>query len=250
VLLKWRVLAAAIAGLIAVLLLYQRERDLEKRAFGGQRIPVVIAKTALKAGTRLQDKHVESMDVPELYLHPQSIRVSELGQVLDRPLAVELKQGQPIQWTDFSTSERERGGVVPKGLRGAAIQVMEFIGKSGLAAPGSRVDVLGTFGGGELKGSMTVTLLQNVLLIDIAGGIAMLALELEEAELLTFAATHGTVSLLLRNAEDLDVKKDIPPKSWRSLIERIQELQIIPTGDKAAPPGIPQTAPPKKAKGL
>ena len=48
--------------------------------------------------------------------------------------------------------------------------------------------------GSDLKGSLTVTLLQNVPLIEINGAIAMLALELEEAEMLTFASTHGTVA--------------------------------------------------------
>ena len=75
--LKWRVIAAVIAGLVAMFLLYQREKDIEQRAFGGLRIPVMIAKTGIKAGARVQDKDVETMEVPEVYLHPQSIRASE-----------------------------------------------------------------------------------------------------------------------------------------------------------------------------
>ena len=234
--LKWRVLAAAVAGLVAMFLLYEREKDLERRAFGGQRIPVLIAKSGIKAGARIQEKDVETMDVPEVYLHPQSIRASEAGQILGRQVALEVRQGQPIQWTDFGSSERERaGGAVPKGLRGTAISVNEFIGKSGLVSPGERVDVLGTFGGSDLRGSITATLLQNVPLIEINGNIAMLALELEEAEMVTFASTHGTVSLLLRNAEDLDVKKDIAPKSFKSLIDKIKDLDTLPaTGPAGA----------------
>lgn len=236
--LKWRVLAAAVAGIVAMFLLYEREKDLERRAFGGARIPVLIAKSGIKTGARVQEKDVETMEVPEVYLHPQSIKASDAGQVLGRQLAMEVRQGQPIQWTDFGSSERERsGGAVPKGLRGTAIPVNEFIGKSGLVQPGERVDVLGTFGGSDLRGSITATLLQNVPLIEINGNIAMLALELEEAEMVTFAATHGTVNLLLRNAEDLDVKKDIAPKSFKSLLDKIKDLEALPAPGPAGAPG-------------
>ncbi len=227
--LKWRVLAAAIAGLIAMFLLYKREKELEFRAFGGARITVIIAKNGIRAGGRLKEQDVETMDVPEVYLHPQAIRAADAGQILGRQLAMEVKQGQPIQWTDFGTSERERSGsAVPKGLRGTAIAVSEFVGKSGLVTTGDRVDVLGTFNtSNEIQGSLTVTLLQNVPLIEINNATAMLALELEDAELLTFAAAHGQVNLLLRNAEDLDVKKDIPPKSFKALVAQIRELEAI-----------------------
>lgn len=253
--LKWRVIAAAIAGLLAMFLLYEREKDLEKRAFGGARIPVMVAKTAVKAGTRLQEKDVETMDVPEVYLHPQSIRAGEAAQVLGRQIANEIRQGQPIQWTDFSTSERARqGGAVPKGLRGTAIPVNELIGKSGLVSPGERVDVLGTFGGSDIKGSLTVTLLQNVPLIEINGNLAMLALELEDAELVTFASSHGTVSLLLRNAEDLDTKRDIPPKSFKTLLLQIRDLESVSSSGSSGPPdpadilrGVRDAVNPRKA---
>lgn len=245
--LKWRVLAAAIAGLVAMALLYQRQKELEFRAFGGERIKVMVAKSTMRNGTRVQEKDVETMEVPEVYLHPQAVRASDAGQVLGRPLAVEVRQGQPIQWTDFGSTERDRSGsAVPKGLRGTAVQINEFLGKSGLVGPGDRVDVLGSFGGGEVKGSITLTLLQNIPLIEINNNIAMLALELEDAELITYASTHGTVTLLLRNTEDLDVKKDVPPKSFRSLVSRVQELEsvMMPSsssgGDKTFNPKRPK----------
>lgn len=232
-LLRTRVIAAAAAGLIAALLLFQRERELERRAFGGARIEVLVAKSPIKAGSRLKEADVEKMEVPELYLHPQAIGARDAGQVLGRPLAMELKQGQTLQWTDFGTSERDRpGAAVPKGLRGVAVPVNELISKSGLVNASDRVDVLGTFGNqGELRMSITVTLLQNVPVIEVAGATAMLAVDLEQAELLTFAAAHGTLSLLLRNAEDLDVRKDIPPKNFRTLVEQIREMESL------APPG-------------
>ncbi len=246
--LRLRVIAAIVAGVLALYLLYTREKELEKRAFGGARISVIVAKNAIKAGGRLKEQDVETQDIPEVYLHPQAIRQTDAGQVLGRQLALAVNQGQPIQWTDFGTSEGGRpGSAVPKGLRGTAISVNEFIGKSGLVTAGDRVDVLGTFGlssSNEIQGSLTVTLLQNVPLIEINGTTAMLALELEEAELMTFAAAKGQVSLLLRNAEDLDVKKDIPPKSFKSLVAQIRELEAITAapaslvgsgGDRKAP---------------
>jgi pilus assembly protein CpaB len=246
--LKWRVLAAAIAGLVAMALLYQRQKELEFRAFGGERIKVMVAKSTMRNGTRVQEKDVETMEVPEVYLHPQAVRASDAGQVLGRPLAVEVRQGQPIQWTDFGSTERDRSGsAVPKGLRGTAVQINEFLGKSGLVGPGDRVDVLGTFGGGEVKGSITLTLLQNVPLIEINNNIAMLALELEDAELVTYASTHGTVTLLLRNAEDIDVKKDVPPKSFRSLVARVQELESVMMPSSSSSSGD-KTFNPKRSK--
>lgn len=243
--LKWRILAAALAGLLAMYLLYQREDKLEKQAFGGDRIQVLIAKSGIRAGARIKEQDLETMLVPEVYLHPQAIRGADSGTILGRPVVNEIKQGQPLQWTDFGSSENGRtGGIVPKGLRGTAIAVNEFIGKSGLASAGDRVDVLGTFGqSGEMKGSVTMTLLQNIPLIEISGTTAVLALELEDAELLTFASTHGSVSLLLRNAEDLDTKKDIPPKNFKNLVSQVRDLESILSDRNAAPvPGRDATA--------
>lgn len=232
-LLRTRVIAAVAAGLIAAVLLFQRERELERKAFGGARVEVLVAKANIKSGGRLKEADVEKMEVPELYLHPQAISARDAGQVLGRPLALELKQGQPLQWTDFGTSDRDRAGsAVPKGLRGVAVPVNELIAKAGLLNAGDRVDVLGTFGTqGELRMSITATLLQNVPLIEVAGATAMLAVDLEQAELLTFSASHGALTVLLRNAEDLDVRKDIPPKNFRTLVEQIREMEAL------APPG-------------
>lgn len=216
-------------------LLYTWQKEVEQKAFGGRKIAVLVAKSDIKPGSRVQDKDLKAWEVPEVYLHPETIRVDQQNLVLGRPVERLVRQDQPLQWTDFPSSDRERsGGAVPKGLRGTAIQVSEYLGKSGLVGPGERVDVLGTFGGSDLRGSMTVTLLQNVLLIDINANVAVLALELEDAEMLTFAAAHGQVSLLLRNAEDLDVRKDIPPKSFRSLIDKIKALETISSDQAGA----------------
>ena len=47
----------------------------------GDRVEVLVAKAALKPGSRLKEADVEKMEVPELYLHPQAISARDAGQV-------------------------------------------------------------------------------------------------------------------------------------------------------------------------
>ena len=104
--------------------------------------------------------------------------------------------------------------------------------------PGHRVDILGTFSRDGRRGDrITATLLQNVLLLatgqDLGKGqepgketegqgrfgTVTLSVGLEEAQLLSLAATQGILSLVLRGYQDLTVLRDVPEKEMADVWE-------------------------------
>jgi Flp pilus assembly protein CpaB len=108
------------------------------------------------------------------------------------------------------------------------------------------VDILGTFARDKgLKADrVTVTLLQNVTVLATGGSVGAgsggeqkpasprfatvtLSVGLEEAELLSYASKHGSLSLVLRGYQDLRVVADVPEKGiddvWEA--ERRNALQ-------------------------
>ena len=108
--------------------------------------------------------------------------------------------------------------------------------------PNDHVDVIGSFRDPDSSQLKTVTLLQNVVVL--ATGhvnanttfvpeeekrfqtVTLLALP-EEAELLTLAQETGTITLLLRNPEDLDFQEKRQVVDFKTLMtgERASELQ-------------------------
>ena len=103
--------------------------------------------------------------------------------------------------------------VIPDGMRAVSVKVDEVIGVAGFVLPGTRVDVLATFG--DRDAAITRVILQNVEALaagqttqpDAQGKpqtvpVITLLVSPEEAEDLTLAATQGQIQLALRGTLD------------------------------------------------
>jgi pilus assembly protein CpaB len=103
--------------------------------------------------------------------------------------------------------------VIPDGMRAVSVKVDEVIGVAGFVLPGTRVDVLATFG--DRDEAVTRVILQNVEALaagqttqpDAQGKpqtvpVITLLVSPEEAEDLTLAATQGQIQLALRGTLD------------------------------------------------
>lgn len=235
-----KLFALALAGLAAgSTFLYVR--SVEREARGGKIVRTVVVRRGLAAGARLSDDLVALRDVPERYVHPESIVASSVGDYLGRPLQHALQAGQPILRTDIAnqaaSASQPLSQMIPKGLRGFAIPLGSRSAMGSLLSSGCRVDVLGTFardGSGERK---TVTLLQNVTVVAAGSRNASgsredetrrretridqvtLAVRLEDAALLAFAIERGELQLVLRNDEDVQMLEGVPERTLADIFE-------------------------------
>jgi pilus assembly protein CpaB len=241
---KKKLVVAVGLALIAVLSLWLYSRSLQEEVAGGQKVTVLVAAEDIAAGARLTKASLALRDVPEAYVHQASIRKGEENQIIGRPVAEKVSQGQPLLWSDFelqkTASSRRLSGAVSKGQRALTIPVDMSGSMAGMLRPGDRVDVLGTFARAQGSDWATVTLLQNVQVLATGdqrageGGEEMasmpqggprtfssitVSVDLEEAELLVFSMQRGPINIVLRSQDDIETQDDIPDKTFGDIFE-------------------------------
>ncbi|MDD5306914.1 MAG: Flp pilus assembly protein CpaB [Deltaproteobacteria bacterium] len=238
---KW--IAALALGAAAGGLHFAYVRSLAAEVRGGEIVEVLVAARDVGKGRTLDEKATAGRRVPEAWVEGRAVRMTRAKEVLGLPLAVDLSAGDAVQWSDFAERPSPGAGdlarLVPSGNRALAIPVNAALSMGGLLRPGHRVDILGTFArGGDRRGDKTtVTLLQNVVVLatgqDVGAGdkgnaasagaarygTVTLSVSLEQAELLSFASTQGSLSLVLRGYQDLEVVEDVPEKGQTDVWE-------------------------------
>jgi pilus assembly protein CpaB len=174
--------------------------------------PVVVAARDLAAGTILQPLDIKVVEWPA-ELAPATYARNEAA-VLGRGLVAHVSADEPL--LEAKLAQAGQGGlpvVIPDGMRAVSVKVNEVIGVAGFVLPGTRVDVLATFGDGNE--AVTRVILQNVEALaagqttqpDAQGKpqtvpVITLLVSPEEAEDLTLAATQGQIQLALRGTLD------------------------------------------------
>jgi pilus assembly protein CpaB len=109
---------------------------------------------------------------------------------------------------------------IPVGMRAVSVHVNDVAGVAGFVLPGMRVDVLVTGRPPNSDGTLTNTVLQNMLILSAgqtiqpdARGAAMPAPTVtilatpEQAEILTLANSQGQIQLDLRNSSDQNIEQ-------------------------------------------
>lgn len=237
-----KLLVAVGLALIAVLSLWLYSRSLQEETAGGQKVTVLVAGEDLPAGGRVTKASLAVRDVPEAYVHPAAIRKGEENQIIGRPVANKITQGQPLLWSDFelqrSAVSRRLSAAVQKGQRAITIPVDVSGSLAGMLQPGDHIDILGTFARNQGADWSTVTLLQNVVVLatgdrratnegeePMAAGQSRsftnitVAVDLEEAELLVFAMQRGPINVALRSQDDIETIDDMPEKNFSDIFE-------------------------------
>ena len=107
-----KLLVAVGLALIAMLALWLYSRSLQEEVAGGQKVTILVAGEDIPAGARLAKANLAVRDVPEAYVHQSSIRKGEENQIIGRPVAEKIAQGQPllVVATSSCRSRRRRGG--------------------------------------------------------------------------------------------------------------------------------------------
>jgi pilus assembly protein CpaB len=240
-----KLLVAVGLALIAMLALWLYSRSLQEEVAGGQKVTILVAGEDILAGSRLAKANLAVRDVPEAYVHQSSIRKGEENQIIGRPVAEKISQGQPLLWSDFelqkSATARRLSAAVQKGQRALTMPVDMSGSVAGMLRPGDHVDILGTFARAQ-QDYATVTILQNVLVLATgeirgsgeneeqttpSGGTGprtfnniTVSVDPEEAELLVFAMQRGPVNVALRSQDDVATFDDVPEKNFGDIFEQ------------------------------
>lgn len=247
------VLIVAIAlGALAFLLtnVYLRT-EREKLFASAKRVPIVVARGDLAVGTVLTSQNLRIQEVFESGLGRQVFRADQQRFLIGKTLRYPVQANSPIDWVHVGANLDELRGLastIRSGMRAISIPVSNETSVSGLVRPNDNVDILGTFSfmdeanPGEMK-TVTFTVLQDVTILATGQETARAELELtggrrrssystvtisvfpEEAELLAFAMNvKGTLTLSLRNPNDVSVLEQTPPIDFQALQRELPRL--------------------------
>jgi pilus assembly protein CpaB len=243
---KW--LSALALGLLAAGFHFVYVSRIENRAKGGAEVAVVSVATDIRAGDKIDRENLATRTIPLSYIDDRTVRADRVEEIIDLVAAVDLEEGQLVQWTDFTARNGPKASDladrIEPGQRAMTISVDRSLSMGGMLRPGHRVDILGTFSRGASRSDRsTVTLLQNVkvlatgnALVSVSGNAedesespssrglkfstVTLSVGLQEAELLSLSSKQGTLSLALRGHQDLEVVNGVPEVAMKDIWER------------------------------
>jgi pilus assembly protein CpaB len=190
-------------------------------------VPVAVAALKLPWGTKLKPEMMKS--TPYLTKSLPQGYTSDQNSLIGRVLITNVEPNEPILESKLASAGSSGGvsALLKPGKRAVAVKGSKIIGISGFIKPGHRVDVLVTMKPGHRvdvlvtmknpfgKGTMTKTVLENLLVL--ATGTMMseneqgkpspvdvysLEVDPSEAEKLGLAATKGKLQFTLRSEID------------------------------------------------
>jgi pilus assembly protein CpaB len=146
---------------------------------------------------------------------------SKVEEVLDRPVISNMLLEEPVMEGRLATKGSGLGlaPTIPVGMRAVSVRVNDVAGVAGFVLPGMRVDVLVTGHPPSSEGTITNTVLQNMLVLSAgqtiqadargqaiqAPTVTLLATP-DQAETLTLANSEGRIQLVLRNSSDQTIE--------------------------------------------
>jgi len=221
------IIASVSVAALGFVLLSIYVRRFQQEATGGDPIELLAVRQNIAAGVPLTERMVVIRTLPESYVEDRQVLASDLPRVLGVRASIALEANQTLLWTDLATTPYDRSTLssrIPKGMRAISVAGVGRRAFGTLMRPGDRVDVLLTRAklGPEPK-VVTVPLLQNLLVLAVGDRFDVteqpsastgsdsitLLVTVDQASLLAQARRDGTLSLVLRNKDDLEVNEGL-----------------------------------------
>jgi pilus assembly protein CpaB len=265
-------LFSGVLALLAVVLMQMYKTNLAKElGVHGERIQLLAAKTDIPAFTEIDRSMLTVLEYPKNYVPPRYVPKSYVDDVVGQTTMFTIRKGHPLLTTDLEStqSEAQLSRVITPGMRALSLPVDDVSNFGGLLRPKDHVDILGTFqkpGEGDVE---TVTLLQNVAILAVRGKLGsgrdaakdgkkrggkgsdtiVVLVTPEEAELLVFAQDRGSLSLTMRNEEDVNTEMALDGKNFADIFrpEIIRKIQVK-RNTKPKPSGIQINKPTGKGR--
>jgi pilus assembly protein CpaB len=231
---KKALLVAVIIALVGAALGHLYLTRLEAEATGGRRVPVLIAARDLKPGMVLTESALGIRSIPQAYVGRRNISAQDAKKVVGIRVSSLIEANEPVLWSDIATLTqpgRDLSSAVQNGKR--ALSITQTNTFDGLLRPGDRVDILFTPNSGE----ETSMLLQNILLLSVGGQLSAddavraqsrsvsISVSIEEGQLITQAERQGSLHLVLRNPEDVELLEGVAKASRGDIIQQAVEVQ-------------------------
>ncbi len=234
-------IAIVLAAIGAGTLLFYIKR-FERQTSGGKPISVLYAVQEIPLGEVLKEHMLEARPLPESYVEERHIHASEASRVLGVRVQNSIKPNESVLWSDLATTHKSRdlSSLVQTGMRAITISATQSSTFGGLLRPGDRVDILFT----EANGSKDSTrpLLQNILVLAAGADTEnttssrprafnqiTVSATMDQSQLLAHAKLNGTLTLVLRNPNDIKIIQDLPETSTSDLQQQSPESVTQPT---------------------
>jgi len=232
------IIASVTVAAFGFVLLGVYVREFQREATGGDSIALLATRQDVPAGVPLTEQMLLVRTLPESYVEERQVLATELPRVLGVRSSIGLEANQTLLWTDLATTPHDRSSLssrIPKGMRAMSITGTARRSFGELMRPGDRVDVLLTK---EKPGSearvVTVPLLQNVLVLAVGDSFGAsdqqssplrpdsvtLLVAIDQASLLAQARRDGTLSLVLRNEDDLEINEGLAETDDSDVLEQ------------------------------
>jgi len=226
---------------------------------------VYVASRDLELGALIQDKDLRIRE----YLSPPVGALTKKDDLVGRGVINPIHEDGAFFDSNLAPKGAGAGfaATIPTGMRAFAVHVNEVVGVAGFAVAGMHVDVLvsGTPPDGDSSGSITKTLLQNIMVMsagqnyqkDAEGKpvlvqVVNLLVTPQQAEILNLA-TDQKIQLVLRNPADHEIVQTTgavtsslfdggapPPRRAR----RVVDADPAPSPVPIAPPSVILNPPP------
>lgn len=236
-----------LAGIMAMVALTNKEKEIKK---GWNLQEVVVAGEDVTEGTRLELSMIAKRRIPEQFITKSTIRPKDVEKILGQTIVVNLHEGDPLQWSHFQeTHGFERlSNIIQKRARAITIRVNAEGAVGHWVRPNDHVDVIGTFRDPASQQMVSLTLLQNVIVLatgKMTGATnfnvipdaersyahATVLVLPEEAEIMMLAQELGSLYMSLRNAEDINEQSERSRATIETMMtgERLNNLRSIRT---------------------
>jgi pilus assembly protein CpaB len=176
---------------------------------------LVTAGQPLTVGTMVKREELKVAKIPS-DLFPRG-GFSKVEEVIDRPVVSNILLDEPVLEGRLAARGSGMGlaPIIPPGMRAVSVRVNDVVGVAGFVLPGMRVDVLVTGRPPKYEGTITTTVLQNIVVLSagqtlqpetrgqaINTPVVTLLVTPDQAEVLTLAGNEGRIQLVLRNGAD------------------------------------------------
>ncbi len=270
---KMPLIIAMVLGVLAGLLSYTAVKKASADARKGfVPVPVVVAAQDIAEGTVITYDLLSQRGMPEQFVTTSVVKPDNASYVIGQRVLVPIQAGDPILWTQFESSKaserlstivQTKGRAISLDLSGAKGSV------SGWVRPNDHVDIIGSFRDPSSGEQMAVTLMQNLVVIATGkltgttnvnllpesarnySTITFMVLP-EEAEILSLASELGSLTVTLRNPQDIDSFEErgrttistlLTGKRMTEVRRQLFEGPVIIRGSNVAKPAVPGQAP-------
>jgi pilus assembly protein CpaB len=232
------VMAAFFAIFAGVLAFGGIKKQEQARQKGWHLKTILVADENLSEGTVVTSDLVALRQIPERFISSSNIGAGDIGVIRNQRILVNVQEGDPLLWSQFSVSKSSErlSTKVLKRMRAFTLKVDNVSSVGGWIRPNDRVDIIGIFKDAQTQENVSITLMQNVMVLatGIITGTTHVALMPEsdrrysevslmvlpeDVEQLALAQELGTLILSLRNEEDAEMLSESRKTTIRTLTD-------------------------------